>query len=184
MLLRCENFYSQAKTSNLLPESYNNSKTWNNSSTRGAISMSYSAVLWRCARCEKNMQKLAQKLGEISEAYANAMIYIRTKVRLALLRSSIVVHVWANQVGWGEWRSLRFKIGYSEPTRPESREGTSIVAESSRVFLGDLILYSDWRTKIRVSRTRFWLAADSVGHETSWIGNVLRQGIAIGNVLL
>ena len=33
----------------------------------------------------------------------------------------------------GVLRSLCIKIGYSEPTRAESREGTSILAESSRV---------------------------------------------------
>ena len=43
----------------------------------------------------------------------------------------------------GGWRSLCFKISYSEPTGAESREGTSILAESCRVFLGDVILNSD-----------------------------------------
>ena len=33
----------------------------------------------------------------------------------------------------GGWRSLCIKKGYSEPTRAESREGTSTRAESSRV---------------------------------------------------
>ena len=41
-------------------------------------------------------------------------------------------------------KSSCIKIGYSEPTRAESREGTSTLAESSRVFLGDVILDSDW----------------------------------------
>ena len=36
--------------------------------------------------------------------------------------------------GWGGGlRSLCIKIGYSEPTRSESREGTSTIRESSRV---------------------------------------------------
>ena len=55
----------------------------------------------------------------------------------------------------GGWRSLCIKIGYSEPTRAESREGTSTLAESSRVFFGDEILDSDWLTKFRVFRARF-----------------------------
>ena len=48
--------------------------------------------------------------------------------------------------GWGGgWRSLCNKIGYSERSRAESREGTSNLAESSRC---------GWRN------TRFWLADD------------------------
>ena len=42
----------------------------------------------------------------------------------------------SRRVSWsigGGWRSLCIKIGYSEPTRAESREGTSTRAESSRV---------------------------------------------------
>ena len=35
--------------------------------------------------------------------------------------------------GGGGWKTLCIKIGYSEPTRAESREGSSTLAESSRV---------------------------------------------------
>ena len=35
--------------------------------------------------------------------------------------------------GGGGWKTLCIKIGYSEPTRAESREGCSTLAESSRV---------------------------------------------------
>ena len=45
-----------------------------------------------------------------------------------------MVEEWADQVGGGGgWRSVCIKIGYSEPSRAESREGTSTRAESSRV---------------------------------------------------
>ena len=47
------------------------------------------------------------------------------------VRDESVVYVWADQTGG--WRSLCIKIGYSEPTRAESRERTSTQAESSRV---------------------------------------------------
>ena len=43
-----------------------------------------------------------------------------------------VVRVWADQVGGGV-KTLCIKIGYSEPTRAESREGSSPRAGSSRV---------------------------------------------------
>ena len=46
----------------------------------------------------------------------------------------MVVYVWADQmVGW---KTLGIKIGYSEPTRAESHERSSTLAESSRVFFG------------------------------------------------
>ena len=45
-----------------------------------------------------------------------------------------VIEEWADQVGaGGGLKTLCIKIGYSEPTRAESREGYSTVAESSRV---------------------------------------------------
>ena len=51
--------------------------------------------------------------------------------------------------------SLCIKIGYTEPSGFERQEGTSTLSESSRVFLGDLILDSDWLTKYRVFHARF-----------------------------
>ena len=79
---------------------------------------------------------------------------------------SIVVYMWADQAGG--WRSLCFKIGYSEPTRAESREGTSTVADSSRVTLYTILIgwWFGWRnTRIWLAaewlNTRFWLADDS-----------------------
>ena len=36
------------------------------------------------------------------------------------------------------------RIGYSEPTRAQSLEGSSSLAESSRVFFGTVIIDSDW----------------------------------------
>ena len=46
------------------------------------------------------------------------------------------------------WKTLCFEIGYSEPRRAESRQGTSTLAKSSRVldsdWLGDEILEVDW----------------------------------------
>ena len=66
--------------------------------------------------------------------------------------------MWAEYLGGG--RPSYNKIGYSEPTGAQSREGSSTLAESSRVFFGTVILDSDWLTKFRVYRARFWLAAD------------------------
>ena len=82
--------------------------------------------------------------------------------------------------GAGGLMNLCIKRSYSEPTRAESREGSSTLAESSRVtwcpiligwrlrcrnarfWLADnsgyVILDSDWLTKLKGSR--FWLAAD------------------------
>ena len=42
--------------------------------------------------------------------------------------------------GGGGWRSLCIKISYSEPTRAESREGTSTLAESSRVTYNSILI--------------------------------------------
>ena len=39
------------------------------------------------------------------------------------------------------------KIGNSEPTRAESREGSSTLAGSVWVFFGTVILDSDWLTR-------------------------------------
>ena len=57
-----------------------------------------------------------------------------------LLLSSIVLVMSSRCVsrsggggGGGGWRSHCIEKGYSEPTRAESREGTSTLAESSRV---------------------------------------------------
>ena len=48
----------------------------------------------------------------------------------------------------GGWKTLCIEIGYSEPRGAESREGSSTLAESSRVLysdcLGDEILGVDW----------------------------------------
>ena len=66
------------------------------------------------------------------------------------------------QIRWGGgWRSLCIKIGYSEPSGAESRDGTSTRAESSRVTYcsirladdsGDVILDSDWLPRAEGSR--------------------------------
>ena len=48
-----------------------------------------------------------------------------------------------------ELSSPCIKIGYSKPTRAESREGTFIPDVSSRAFLGDVTLDSDWLAKYR-----------------------------------
>ena len=41
------------------------------------------------------------------------------------------------------WMTLCIKIVYSEPRGTESRNGSSTLAESSRVFLGDVMVESD-----------------------------------------
>ena len=56
----------------------------------------------------------------------------------------------------GGWKTLCIKIGYSKPKgaesrepRTESRDGFSTLAESSRVFLGDELLDSNWLRKFK-----------------------------------
>ena len=60
---------------------------------------------------------------------------------------SPVVGGLADQVGVDDHPCI--KIGYREPTRAESREGSFILAESSRVFFGVMILDSGWLTKFK-----------------------------------
>ena len=61
----------------------------------------------------------------------------------------------------GGWKTLCIKIGYSESTRAESREKYSTLLEFSGVFLGEVILDSDWLTKFWTFCGRFWLTADN-----------------------
>ena len=81
----------------------------------------------------------------------------------------------SKSVSWSEQgvKTLCIKIGYSEPTRAESREGSPPRAESSRVTY--------WRLGLR--NTRFWLADDSgdVILDSDWLPRVLpsRQCIKI-----
>ena len=42
------------------------------------------------------------------------------------------------------------KIGYSEPTRAQSREGSSTLAKSSWMFFGTVIFDSDWLPRILI----------------------------------
>ena len=49
----------------------------------------------------------------------------------------------------GGLKTLCIKTSYSKPNRAESPEGSLTPAESSRLFLGEAILDSDWLTKIR-----------------------------------
>ena len=55
--------------------------------------------------------------------------------------------------GWG-MTTVCIKINYSEPKTAESREGSSVPAESSCTFLGDVVLGSDRLTKFK----GFWRA--------------------------
>ena len=66
-------------------------------------------------------------------------------VDIAVSNWKLAVRVWADQVGGGG-RPYCIKIGYSEHTRAQSGEGSSTLAESSRVFFGTVILDSDWLT--------------------------------------
>ena len=51
---------------------------------------------------------------------------------LGVVVATRVVGVWPMVVEGG-WKTLCIKIGYSKPTRAESREGSSTLAKSSRV---------------------------------------------------
>ena len=85
-----------------------------------------------------------------------------------------VVYEWADKVGW---RSLSIKISYSEPTWAQSREETSIIAESSRVFLGDVKLDFDWLTKFKGFSCSILIGCRQFfgfRHNPSVFGNVLR----------
>ena len=76
--------------------------------------------------------------------------------------------------GGGGLKTLCIKIGYSEPNRNESRERSPHLAESSLVFLIDLLPDSDCLTNLRVIRAQFWLAADNFSRTLSVVDTVLR----------
>ena len=89
--------------------------------------------------------------------------------------------------GAEKWSPLCFKIGYSETTWTQSREGTCTLTESCRVFLSDVILKSDWVTKFKrfscsilVGCRQFFRS----GWNRSVFRNILKQGMIIGNVLV
>ena len=71
----------------------------------------------------------------------------------------------SNSLRWSGGRGaetpLCFEMGYREPTRAESRAGASALADSSRVFFDVVILNFDCRTKFRVFRSQFWMAAEN-----------------------
>ena len=58
---------------------------------------------------------------------------------------TVVVYIGADQVGGG-WKTPCFKIGYSEPTRAESREGSSTPHDSVGFDFFRIVLDSDWLT--------------------------------------
>ena len=49
-------------------------------------------------------------------------------------------------------KTLCMKISYGKPSGAESREGSSTLAENSRVFLGYVFFDSDWLTKCKAFR--------------------------------
>ena len=78
----------------------------------------------------------------------------------------------SKSVSWsdGGWKTLCIRIGFCEPTRAKSREGSSRRRELS----GYVVFDSDWLTKLMgFSRAQFWLADNSGG--ASWF-NVLKNG--------
>ena len=88
----------------------------------------------------------------------------------------------------GGWKALCIMIVYSEPRGAESREVSSALAESSRVFTGDVILDLDWLAKFRFfvldsdwlpTDFRFWARNECV-RQCNTIGNGNRQSISIG----
>ena len=62
--------------------------------------------------------------------------------------------------GGGGGRPTCFKIGYSEPTRAESREGSSIPHDSVGFDFFRIVLDSDWLTTRVVLPTRVVLDSD------------------------
>ena len=73
--------------------------------------------------------------------------------------------------------TLSIKIGYSEPTRAESREGSSRSRELSGVTYCSIL--TGWRLGWR--NARFWLADDSV--EVMFVFAESRRCCRVGNVL-
>ena len=69
-----------------------------------------------------------QKSSEKTAYYAQNGVEALMKKKLKMYVSSRVV-----SSADGGWRSLCFMIGYSKPNRAWRREGTSTLAESSRV---------------------------------------------------
>ena len=90
--------------------------------------------------------------------------------------------------GGGVWKTLYIKIDYSKQSGAESHEGSSTVVESSRVFLGDVILDSDWLTKFKGFSCSILIGCRQLfgfGRNMSVFGNVLkwndnRQCISLG----
>ena len=101
------------------------------------------------------------------------------------------VREWADQMGGsgggggGDVEdSPCIKIGYSEPTRNQNREGSSTLANSSRVSFGVVILDFDWLTRFYGFRSQFWLATDNfLVLDKIWLCLIMywdRQCIRIG----
>ena len=69
------------------------------------------------------------------------------------------------------------EIGYREPTRAESREWSSTLAESSRVIFGVVIFDSDWLTKYKGFSCSILISCRQLfgfEHEPSVFGNVIK----------
>ena len=64
-----------------------------------------------------------------------------------------VVYVWADQV-W-RWKTVYIEMGHSKLRGTKNPEGSSTPAESSRVFLGDEKIKSDW---LPSRNNQFWVA--------------------------
>ena len=87
-----------------------------------------------------------------------------------------IICVLVNQVGGEELETLCIRVGYSEPNRSESWEGSPTLAESSRVILGDVTLSSDWLAKFEDSFVidSDWLSTTISGKKPSGLGALLK----------
>ena len=101
---------------------------------------------------------LYNELFRVRETLWNMVLYVKQNyTKLVVCSRSECYRVYnhsSKSVSWreqGGGRPSFIKIGYSEPTRAESREGSS-GAESSRAWRnddsGDVILGSDWLPKV------------------------------------
>ena len=87
------------------------------------------------------------QLGITDDERPVKLFFILTKENVSKSKTNFETISWrVSRSDWGGWKTLCIK---SEPNGAESREGSSTLVESSRVFLGDVILDSNWLTVIK-----------------------------------
>ena len=130
------------------------SNFWLFSSFKPPVAGTYPRLLFSNTICQERHCPLIPCRKKCSRVFEGKENKFMRKIKFVIssrVMSRVCVCVW----GGGWWTTLCIKIRHSKPTRAETPEESSTLAENSRVFLGDVILDSDWPTKFRVFRVRF-----------------------------